>query len=47
MDHRQFFATVLVVILLGISVAMGVNMVVGDSAPMQNSQQVDQQAQVF
>ena len=30
MDQRQFFATVVVVILLGISVAVGVNMLVGD-----------------
>ena len=31
MDQRQFFATVLAVILLGISVAMGVNMIIDES----------------
>jgi hypothetical protein len=31
MDQRQFFATVLAVILLGISLAMGVNMVIADT----------------
>jgi len=33
MDQRQFFATVVVVILLGISVAVGVNVLVSDATP--------------
>ncbi len=31
MDQRQFFATLVVVILLGISVVVGVNILVGDA----------------
>jgi hypothetical protein len=47
MDQRQFFATVVVVILLGISVAVGVNMLVGDATTeMQIDPVVDQSQEV-